>query len=45
LAVNEWNRLLNSSFFAVIKTLQIEKFLSFPSASSISSLNISAVYM
>ena len=45
LAVNEWSRLPNSSLLAVIECFKIEKFLRFLSVSSISSLNISAVYM
>ena len=41
LAANEWNRLPNSSLFAVIKIFQIEKFLREFPFSSISSVHIS----
>ena len=45
LAVNKWNRFPNFLLFAVMKVLQNEKFLEFLSVSSISSLNIPAVYI
>ena len=44
-AVNEWNRLPNSLLFAVLKIFGINKFRRFFSISSLSSINILAVYM
>ena len=45
LAADEWDRLPNSSLLAVIKIFQTEKFLRNFSFSSLSSLNILAIYM
>ena len=44
LAAYEWNRFPSCWLFVVIKSSNIKKFLPFLSVSSISSLNISAVY-
>ena len=44
-AVSEWNQLSNSLLSAAINIFEIEKFLQSFSVSSISSLDILAVYM